>query len=391
MNRTRLGAAAAVARHQPRETPPPVLGTDATVPRRLVHKRAVEHVFVTDVRMVDGHPAASAQLPRLHSFYNDTPTPYYDLLLIGEAARQCVEAMAHRLLDVPDDTAFIMHDMTVELLDPAAFRIGAVPTDLVVRGEVPADRQRHPGDGRATHATDGTAGCWVDGRRVARFAGAVTFVSAHGYAQLRGQSAAAAVRLPAPPPEPPGAAHGGDRADTTAGRQRAGRQRADAARAGRRDPENVVIAPPEIDISGRATAWLTLDADHPVFFEHRQDHYPAMALLEACRQTALAAGLATTGRPEHRLLATRCRAHFDAYAELGTDVLCHAEPGSAAPGGGLTVPVRATQAGRPVMAAELTFTTPGTRTSDGAADRTSDGTDGTDGTITRTTSRGRST
>ena len=374
MNRTRLGAAAAVARHQPREAPPPVLGTDATVPRHLVHKRAVEHVFVTDVRMVDGHPAASAQLPRLHSFYNDTPAPYYDLLLVGEAARQCVEAMAHRLLDVPDDTAFIMHDMTVELLDPAAFRIGAAPTDLVVRGEVPADRQRHPGDGRATHATDGTAGCWIGGRRVARFAGAVTFVSAHGYAQLRGQSAAAAVRLAAPPAEPLGAAHGGDRADTPAGRQRAdgqrgdgqrgGRQRADAARAGRRDPGNVVIAPPEIDLSGRATTRLTLDADHPVFFEHRQDHYPAMALLEACRQTALAAGLATTGRPAHQLLATRCRAHFDAYAELGADVLCHAEPGSAARGGGLTVPVRATQAGRPVMAAELTFTAPGGDSSD---------------------------
>ena len=113
-----------------------------------------------------------------------------------------------------------MHDMTVELLDPAAFRIGAVPTDLVVRGEVPADRQRHPGDERATHAIDGTATCWVGGRRAALFAGAVTFVSAHGYAQLHGHSAAAALRLPAPP-DPPGARHGGARDEAPAGRQRA--------------------------------------------------------------------------------------------------------------------------------------------------------------------------
>lgn len=325
VNRTRLGAAAAVARQQARETPPPVLGADATVPRQLVHKRAVEHVFVTDVRTVDGHPVASAQLPRLHRFYNDTPTPHYDLFLVGEAARQCVEAMAHRLLDVPADTAFVMHDLTVELLDPAAFRIGAVPTDLVVRGEVPADRQRHPGDGRTTHAIDGTATCWVGGRRAALFAGAVTFVSAHGYAQLRGHSATAALHLSAPPEAP----------------------RAGAALVGRRDPANVVIAPPETGPAGGTTAVLAVDADHPVFFEHRQDHYPAMALLEGCRQTALAAA----GPPAHHLLPTRCHAHFDTYAELGTDVLCHATPG-----GTPTIPVRATQSAHPVMTAELTFT-----------------------------------
>ncbi|MET9296826.1 AfsA-related hotdog domain-containing protein [Streptomyces sp. NPDC003077] len=331
---THAGTPAAVARRPARETPPPVLAGDATVPRQLVHKRSVEHVFVTDVRLVDDRPTASAQLPRLHRFYNDAPTPHYDLLLIGEAARQCCEAMAHRLLGVPADAAFVMHDLTVEMLDPAAFRVAAVPTDMVLQADRPAGA-RHGGaaggDG-GVRRVDGDAVCWIAGRPAARFAGTLVFLSQEGYAQLR-HGAAAAVGHP-----------------TTAA---AGGGRADAARVGRRDPANVVVAEPETTPE-ETRARLLVDAVHPVFFEHPQDHYPGMALLEGCRQTAVAAAAAATGVPPHRLLATRCEARFHRYAELGPDVDCHAVP-VAAPGG-VVVRARAAQSGTDIAGAELRFT-----------------------------------
>ncbi|MBC2903685.1 AfsA-related hotdog domain-containing protein [Streptomyces cupreus] len=273
------------------------LTTDTTLPRALVHKRAVENVFLTAVRDVSGSPVVLAQLPRMHRYFNDTYLPYYDLLLIGEVERQAVEAIAHGLLGVPDGARFVIRAMAITLDDLPVLRVGAEPADLVIKIDIERARRRRNGP---LHGMVGRASCWLGGRRAAGFTGTVHFVSEDGYAKLRADAAAA--------PDHGFPPH--DRPVTP-------------ALVGRRDAANVVVS--DLTVAADA-AWtrLVVDPGHPVFFEHPQDHHPGTAVLEGCRQTAVAAASAVLDVPATRLLVTKCSAQFSGFAELGRITSCHA-------------------------------------------------------------------
>ena len=46
----------------------------STVPRELVHRRAISEVFMTDIRRIgEGRYLAAAQWPRLHPFFRSGP------------------------------------------------------------------------------------------------------------------------------------------------------------------------------------------------------------------------------------------------------------------------------------------------------------------------------
>ncbi|MEU4895755.1 ScbA/BarX family gamma-butyrolactone biosynthesis protein [Streptomyces sp. NPDC044780] len=306
-----------------RATPPEgrsVLPGDRTVPRRLVHKRAVEQVLTTGVAECGGRLLGSAQLPRLHRYFNDTRAPYYDLLLVGEAARQTVEAMAHELLGVPLDSPFVLSDLAIELTGPEALRVGPAPVDLGVELHIDSARRRRDGSVRALR---GTAVCRVAEREAARFSGTLRFLEAGAYAELRAGPAA-----PAPPATgaPP---------------------RSAPAAVGRTDPRNVVLG--RIRHKGEETvARLVCDPGDPVFFDHPLDHLPGMLLMEAGRQIALAARAQTAAVPATELVATSCRAGFREFAEHTDPVWCRARPTAAG-----TIEAVVEQRGRPAALLEV--------------------------------------
>ncbi|WP_424889058.1 ScbA/BarX family gamma-butyrolactone biosynthesis protein [Streptomyces sp. XH2] len=327
MLRKALGTPAVVTPRAVQWWQPPILKDDSTVARQLVHKHAVEQVFVTDVRVFDDRLVTSAQLPRQHRFYNDGLTPYYDLLLVGEVVRQSLEAIAHQLMEVPFGAHFILHGMGIELLDPAAFRIYSTPTNVVSQ-VIPVETQRRQSDGWLLGLT-GSGDCWVAGRLAARTSFEVSFLSEESYRGLR-QGAEAGPRV-----------------------SEAGRRWAEAALVGRHDSANVVIG--ELDLcEDCTTAVLMIDIRHPVFFDHPQDHFSGSAVLEGCRQIAVAA-VASTADVPRGLLITSCHTRFHSFAELAADVLYNAVPERTPHG--TRVIVRAEQCGRLVSEAEFHFAT----------------------------------
>ncbi|MEU5191822.1 AfsA-related hotdog domain-containing protein [Streptomyces klenkii] len=318
----------------------PALTADRTVHRSLVHKRAVEQVLTTAVAESGGRLLGTAQLPRLHRHYNDTSAPYHDLLLVAEAARQTVEAIVHELLHVPLDRRFVIGDLGIAFTGLDAVRTGPAPADLLV--ELDIDRLRRRRDG-SVRSLRGTAACRIDGRDAALFTGTLRFLEGDSYDDLRAGSTGA----PAP-----GAGEAPPRCDPSA--------------VGRTDPRNVVIGGLRTEQPGegerpRATeaanetaadfvADVVADPQDPVFYDHPLDHLPGMLLMEAARQTALAACARTRSVPAGALLATACRARFLAFAEQSAPVRCRARPTSSG-----TVPVTVEQRGEPAAELEITI------------------------------------
>ncbi|QCX81948.1 A-factor biosynthesis hotdog domain protein [Streptomyces sp. YIM 121038] len=320
----------------PRDATTP-LTTDRGVRRQLVHKRAVEHVLTTAVARHGDRLLGSAQLPRCHRYFNDTSTPYYDLLLVAEAARQTVEAMTHELLDVPLDARFVLGGLAVEITRLPALRVGPAPTDLAV--ELHIDRSRRSRSG-TLRALEGVAQCHVEGEPAARFSGALRFVPADTYTDLRAD----------PAPEP-----ADTRADSPAapapGPADPLPPRGTPALVGRTDPRNVLIGRP--DVRGRETlARVVPDPADPVFFDHPLDHLPGMLLVEAARQCALVTRARDSGVPVTALVATACRAAFREFAEHDAPLWCRARPE-----GPTGVRVSVEQRGRAIGTVDVEFTT----------------------------------
>ncbi|MGK5546382.1 AfsA-related hotdog domain-containing protein [Streptomyces sp. URMC 127] len=311
----------------------PALTADRTVHRSLVHKRAVEQVLTTAVAESGGRLLGTAQLPRLHRHYNDTCAPYHDLLLVGEAARQTVEAIVHELLHVPLDRRFVLGDLGIAFTALDAVRTGPAPADL--RVELDIDRLRRRRDG-SVRSLRGAATCRIGGRDAARFTGTLLFVEEESYDDLRaGSSGPRAPAGEAPP-------------------------RCEPSAVGRTDPRNVVIGGlrtegPAGSDSAEVTetvADIVADPHDPVFYDHPLDHLPGMLLMEAARQTALAAWSRARAVPAGALLATACRARFLAFAEQSAPVRCRARPAGSTGAGPVAVTVE--QRGEAVAELEIT-------------------------------------
>ncbi|MDE3723842.1 ScbA/BarX family gamma-butyrolactone biosynthesis protein [Nocardiopsis sp. N85] len=299
MNRTTADAPSAVAEVtdsaqraladlDPENTGIRELDYDATVPRGLVHRKAVSEVFVTDSRQTGENTFdVAAQLPRGHVMLE---TPTYDLPLILEACRQTGVLISHRHLDVPMDRAFIMHRMSLHIGDLDGLRQGAEPARLMVATE--ADLYRNQAGRLRGYDFRGTV--LLNGTEVAQATGALIFLSRQAYQALRTKgresldwSAAAAPRaIPAQP-----------------------------SVVGRRDPRNVVITDPvqRGDESWRAT--VVPDHSHPHLFDHPLDHLPGNLLIEAARQVAVAGVARSEGLDPVTLVPVSVEASFSSFCE----------------------------------------------------------------------------
>ena len=81
-----------------------LLDTDRTIDRRLVHRTALEEVFLTGFQSLeDGGFLATARLPRAHHYYNDqTSQPSaHDPVAVFECVRQMLLCALHLHHDAP--------------------------------------------------------------------------------------------------------------------------------------------------------------------------------------------------------------------------------------------------------------------------------------------------
>jgi 2-oxo-3-(phosphooxy)propyl 3-oxoalkanoate synthase len=268
---------------------------NATVTRQLVHKRAVEETFITDVigRESPRRVLACAQLPRNHALYNEVENGFHDLLLILEVGRQGATIFGHSQLDVPEGTAFVMSGLQCEVIDLDALSQGDGPAELVF--EVPFGEARRDRKGRVRgYALDGPGR--IDGRPAVQLRGQVLLIPGAIYERARGVQIDEGVEMP-PAPEP-----------------------VDPIRIGRRLPRNVVVGD-AVHSDEELRCALIATATHPSFFDHPLDHVPGMLMLESARQAALLYVGKLDWAPAEAVLDA-CEAHFTQYAALSPPASC---------------------------------------------------------------------
>lgn len=282
----------------------------STVPRTLVHKQAIEQVFLTDsAQRGDDEFLVAAQLPRTHLFFNEpNACASYDLMLLTELKRQATVAIGHRYLEIPYGHRFVWRWLDMALDEDV--RIGDACSRLVLEQTV---RDREYRDGTlASWRSDTTL--FVDGERVGYANATAAVMPDPVYQRIRAKIrdrkpvAGAEPLDPITPTEP--------------------------SDVGRINPANVVIARPEETSDGRLCADMVLDLGHPCFFDHELDHVPGMLLLETLRQSALAAVARRHGFDASELYMTAIEADFIDFGELELQLSASAEAGPVEQDGG---------------------------------------------------------
>jgi hypothetical protein len=275
-----------------------------TVARQLVHKAAVEEVLLTDVVQLDRNQFMCAgQLPRTHSFFNDTIIAHHDLLLLVEFVRQAAIYVSHKFLDVPLDAQFIFRSLDVRRTVDVAGGTADAVSHLVIDFTI---ARWYYKDGALT-GYQVNFEFFIDGRGYAVGHGSQLFMSQSAFAQLREQSTQPVAMVGVSTSSP---------------------VKAEPSSVGRLHWRNTVISYPcPSDEHGELATNVIVDLQHPFFFDHPLDHVPAMLLLEAFRQTAIAAAghWLTPKDAAMGLLLRACRVKFMRYAELHLPLYCMAK------------------------------------------------------------------
>jgi len=294
--------------------------TSRTVPRSLVHRRAVAEVLATSVsRSADGTFHIGAQLPRRHPLFSDSlaEQPRADPMFFVELCRQSMFVVAHTYYDVPLGRLFILRHLALTVTDPAALAARPEPAEVVVRCR---DTRRFRDRTGQTVGLDLDCRVSVDGRPGIDVKVGMKWVLPAGWAAVRGP-VADSVAAPVPPGRIP------------------------AHLIGRHDPANVVVTPmlpPSAGEPDRYAAGLVVDTGHPTFFDHEIDHLSGMLQLEGLRQLGVAAVAARHALAPESLLLHGFQVKFRGFGELH-------DPATAVarwPGGGAELAVAVHQGDR---------------------------------------------
>ncbi|MGH6656425.1 MAG: ScbA/BarX family gamma-butyrolactone biosynthesis protein [Actinocrinis sp.] len=322
---------------------------DSTVSRAMVHRRAVAEVFVTDAAPEpDGRYAVAAQFPRGHSFFNDGPGGYHDLMMVAEAVRQAGVYIAHAYFGLPADRPFIFGRLDLAADGLAAVLAGPRPSQArILADPVPTGPQ-----GRAMRGLDFTGTVQIDDAADTIGGGAsLLFMSPRGYQAFRERARQ-------------GALAGGEQS-TPPERLRAAVSPCPPALVGRTNEANVVVGNLVARDERTVSTAVLVDVNHPVLFDHPLDHVPGMLLLEAARQGAVVAASRLAGLAPAKAVVTACRASFTTFTELDLALSLTVRiesPTAAAPaaagsqGSPLLARAEFVQAGKPVAKVEVEVT-----------------------------------
>ncbi|MGX4691114.1 AfsA-related hotdog domain-containing protein [Streptomyces sp. JNUCC 63] len=273
-----------------------------SVDRRLLHRRALSEVFLTDTSAVDGQRfLAGAQLPSSHAYFTDhVGHMAVDPVLLLECARQAETYGAHRHLGVDGDTKFVLQSWSMRLPGLFTARSGD-PVELTM--EVATDRPA--GASAAARSVTYDMRLLFSGREVGEVRMAVGYLSSATYSFIRSK------RRGSPPVSSDDVAAV---PATVAARD-----------VGRASPVNALLVDPVRDGDG-ITAGVRVPSDNPSMFDHAQDHLPGMVLTEAARQAALLAGARLLGQSADATTLVGFDLGFVRFAELDAPTTVSAVP-----------------------------------------------------------------
>lgn len=269
-------------------TEPDILPDAAFHPvfKDLVHRSTSLDVLPVGWRLqAENRYLITVAWPNDHPFYT-TVKGNYGANLTAETIRQCGLLLAHAAYDVPLDHHFVMWDM-------AYTRVWTRPTPTPgprrIDVETACSDLRYRGRRLAAMTCDMTLRT-EQGEILAQGGGRFDIISPAVYRRLRGDQ----IESTEPPvprePVPPVAV-------------------------GRARPMDVLLAPapgPAPTGAGSQRRWqLRADCAHPTVFDHRNDHFPGMVLVEAALQAANAA----TAPVRHHWSSVQVA--FHSYVEFG--------------------------------------------------------------------------
>jgi hypothetical protein len=259
------------------------LSFEQTVPRSLVHKRALENVLLTEVNAYEEDRfVCGGRIPRAHNFFNEAGrNPECDILFYTELGRQASIAISHQFLYVARDQVFIFEQSQAVLLN-TAWRDGDPDEAEFIVVEIAIKEKQTRKNGVVSRVVADYM-MYRDRKAVFQGTGTWTMQPAALFERLRKMSArgAPATGRQAPP---------------------------------RNGAKNVVIdVPVRAAGENEFAASLIVDASHPYFFDHPCDHVPGMLLLEGCAQLARSAVAQVSSSATARLYA--CDVNFAQFVE----------------------------------------------------------------------------
>ncbi|MFD3504523.1 AfsA-related hotdog domain-containing protein [Streptomyces sp. NPDC058676] len=275
-------------------TSAPTLSYRRTVDRGDVHRWAVSEVFLTDYADLSADTyLAAAQLPPAHYYFGDHTGPAADgpdSMLLLECCRQVATCIAHRGLGVARDSAFHVTEWTLALTSDTPLPPHDRPRELNIKAAVTRSQVRSGTVRAARYVLELSLGGAVLGRCdiSARYSPVEEAEIVRRY--HRRSAPPLSGSLPAVPPGTP----------------------VPPADVARRDPANVALADAR-HVAGGVSAVVAVPSGHRTHFDHPQDHYTAMILMEAARQAALLT--AGTG-----VRITGYQSRFARFAELDAPV-----------------------------------------------------------------------
>ncbi|MEU5977247.1 ScbA/BarX family gamma-butyrolactone biosynthesis protein [Streptomyces sp. NPDC047315] len=319
------------------------LDFDRTVPRRLVHRRAVSEVFLCGSAQVGQDEfAVAAQLPRAHALWSDRTDGRHDPLMAVEAGRQAVILVGHAHYGLSGDLMMVARSSSMRVHDPEAFRDdGATPLEgcFLLRR---TDRELSDG-GPSVLALTGDF--YVGSSKAMSMSGTLVCTPKDEYELLRAHS----------------------RARKTLTRSPVAARPLAAELVGRSTPRNVVIGelpdgagrlPAGAGPGERAGRAIIADPRNPAYFDHPLDHVPGQLLLEACRQHAIEAAVGASALANPSCTVVACRVSFDDFVELDADAECSAVVHPPRADGTVRAEVEVAQAGLRVGVVELELAAP---------------------------------
>jgi 2-oxo-3-(phosphooxy)propyl 3-oxoalkanoate synthase len=284
-----------------------LLGFEQTVPASLVHKHALEQVFITDWMKgptEDVLCTIAAQLPLAHARFSDGTSGYHDLLCIAEVVRQGGLISAAKVLEIPADRQFLLRELRVAI-DPLE-RNRRVPecSRMLISQDASrsAVKMRRGGNvaGGKMHARLSIGGepsgmCEVVG----------LWLPDEMYSSFRGSAG--------------GASNGaGEPADDTTDLSR------EPEPASGKGPANTAVGTLEA-IDGEPRGYrgaLLVDQSDATFFDHPLDHIPGLLMLEAMQQSAVAAVCRERSLESERVAVRSLDVTFSRIAELTPGASC---------------------------------------------------------------------
>ena len=278
------------------------LRTDQPLPRQVLHKTALEQIFVTDWMLGPGDDwcTIAARLPLAHGHFSDTAAPYHDIVLMSEVVRQAGLVVAEEWIKVPDDRQFLLRELKVELDPIEHARRTRETCDVLISQDPSSQVKMRPGRSMAGGMM--RSRLQIGGKPAGMSEVMGAWVPNDFYDGFRGSKGEETSGEGLPEPTA--------RADVE-------------TRTGKVNPANSVLTPLRPSCEPRGyEASLVIERSDPTFFDHPLDHVPGLLLLEGIQQVAVAGACEELGTDHSRVVISGFHMAFSKLAEFQPDVVC---------------------------------------------------------------------